>query len=235
MKLSIERKEELDEVQRIIGIKFNDIDLLNQAFVHSSYVNEQKLSKLESNERLEYLGDAVLGLITSEYIFKKYPESDEGGLTKIKSVLVSKPILAKESLKLNLGKFILLGRGEEGGGGRERASILSNVFESTIGAIFLDKGIIEAKEFLNSKFLSDSESEEKKAEDYKSNLQEIFQAKYKKRPVYEVENHSGPEHRKTFSVSVSFKGKVIGKGNGRSKKEAEQEAAKDALLNLKQN
>lgn len=229
LKLSVARRSELQDFQLSVNINFKDPVLLNQAFTHSSYVNENNLSKLESNERLEYLGDAVLGLITSEYLFKKYPEYDEGNLTKIKSVLVSKPILAGESSKLNYGNYILLGKGEESTGGRKRESTLSNVFESVLGAYFLDSGLDEAREFLVDVFLSKIDSNETNMEDYKSELQEIMQARYKKRPVYVIAGHFGPEHEKTFLIKVCFKGKTLGKGKGTSKKEAEQAAAKNAI------
>ena len=229
LKLSASRRADLQEFQKSLNISFKDLALLNQAFIHSSFVNENNLSKLESNERMEYLGDSVLGLITCEYLFRKYTEYDEGSLTKIKSVLVSKPILAGESSKLNYGKYILLGKGEEATGGRQRESTLSNVFESVLGAYFLDSGLEKAREFLVGIFLSKIDSNETNMEDYKSKLQETMQAKYKKRPVYVVSGYSGPEHKKTFMVKVCFKGKTLGKGKGTSKKEAEQAAAKNAI------
>ncbi|MFH1825609.1 MAG: ribonuclease III [Candidatus Firestonebacteria bacterium] len=227
-KISSLREEKLIEFQRNLNLNFKDLFLLNQSLIHTSYVNENKLSKLESNERLELLGDAVLNLVTTEYLYEKYQNYDEGDLTKIKSVLVSKPILAKESLRLNIGEYILLGKGEEILGGRKKESLLANVFESLIGAYYLDSGLGEVKKFIVQTFLKNANTEEETS-DFKTKLQEFVQGKYKKRPVYIVLNHSGPQHQKVFLVKVCFRGNVLGKGKGVNKKEAEQQAAKDAL------
>jgi len=232
IKLSTNRRSELFEFSDKIGIRFKDLSLLNQAFVHSSYIHENGLDPLESNERLEFLGDGVLGIATTEHLYKKHPNYHEGDLTKIKSAVVSKPVLAKESARMNLGKYILLGKGEERSGGRQRDSTLANAFEAIIGAIFLDSGFYTAKDFLRENFLQKLEEKEKEAEDYKSQLQEVLQAKYNKRPVYVVAGHTGPEHSKTFLVKALVKGRLLGKGKGASKKEAEQMAAKEALKKL---
>jgi ribonuclease-3 len=227
-KISSLRKNELIEFQKALNLNFKNIFLLNQAFTHSSYVNENKLSRLESNERLELLGDSVLNLITTEYLYEKYKSYNEGDLTKLRSVLVSKPVLAKASLKLNMGKYILLGKGEEASGGRNKESILSNVFETLIGAYYLDSGLEKVKEFLKKTFLENITIGEE-VNDFKTKLQEVIQSKYKKRPIYVISGYFGPEHRKIFLVKVCFRGKVLGKGKGTSKKEAEQQAAREAL------
>ncbi len=228
-KLTAQRRSELQEFQESLNIGFRDPAILNQAFTHSSFVNENNLGKNGSNERLEYLGDAVLGIITSEHLFKKYPDYDEGSLTKIKSVLVSKPILAGVSMKLGFGKYVLMGKGEAGTGGRNRDSTLANVFEAVLGAYFIDSGLEQVREFLVRSFLHNIDSKQAEADDYKSRLQEVMQAKYKKRPSYAIAGHFGPEHQKTFIVKAMFKGRMLGKGKGNSKKEAEQPAAKNAL------
>lgn len=230
--ITTSRRNELTEFQKNANIYFKDISLLNHAFIHTSYVNENKLLKLESNERLEFLGDAILGLITSEYLYRRYLNYSEGSLTKLKSVLVSQPVLTNGALKLNIGKYILLGKGEDLSGGRERSSTLSNVFEAIIGAYFLDSGLEKVKEFVIKDFLLRMNVKEKGIEDYKSRLQEVIQAKYRRRPVYFVSNHFGPEHKKIFFIKVCFKGKILGKGEGKSKKEAEQQAAKEALKRM---
>lgn len=228
-KILSSREEKLIEFQRDLKLNFKDLSLLNQSLIHTSYVNENKLSKLGSNERLELLGDAVLSLVTTEYLYKKYRDYDEGDLTKIKSNLVSKPVLAKESLRLNIGKYILLGKGEESLEGRRKESILANVFEALIGAYYLDDGLEKVKEFITRTFLEKANIQEDGGSDFKTKLQEVIQAKYKKRPHYIVTGYVGPEHKKVFLVKVCFKGKVLGRGKGNNKKEAEQQAAKEAL------
>ena len=234
IKIISSRRNELIEFQKILGVNFRSLYLLNQALIHTSYVNEHKLSKSDSNERLEFLGDAVLNITTSEYLFRRHANYNEGSLTKIKSFLVSEPVLAKESLKLNMGKYMLLGKGEDSAGGRNRDSILSNVYEAVLGAYFVDSGMDKVKDFIVKNFLVSAEIKEKEIEDYKSDLQELIQKRYKRRPVYLVSGHVGPEHKKMFFVKACFRGKVLGTGSGNSKKEAEQQAAKEALNKLKE-
>ncbi|OGS20131.1 MAG: ribonuclease III, partial [Elusimicrobia bacterium RIFOXYA2_FULL_40_6] len=204
--------------------------LLDEAITHKSYAIETNRDYW--NERLEFLGDSVLSCVIADYLFSMYPDSAEGHLSRIKSQFVSRQMLTKWAQELNLGEFILLSKGEEATGGRERESILSNALESLLGAIYLEKGFKTAKKFIIEYF-----SEKKITSDFdlKSKLQEIIQAKYKILPVYAVVNESGPEHEKCFEIEVSVKKKVLGKGTGKSKKEAEQQAAKQALSFLSKN
>lgn len=235
IKITPSRRNELIEFQNSLGIDFKDLFLLNQSLIHTSFVNENRLFKSDSNERLEFLGDAVLSLVTNEYLFKTHLNYNEGSLTKIKSFLVSEPVLARESLKLNIGKYMLLGKGENSAGGRNRDSILSNVYEAVIGAYFVDSGMEKVKDFIIRTFLINAEVKKLEIEDYKSELQELIQKMYKKRPVYQVSGNVGPEHKKVFFVKACFRGKILGKGSGSSKKEAEQRAANEALKKLKEN
>ncbi|MEI6845585.1 MAG: ribonuclease III [Candidatus Firestonebacteria bacterium] len=222
-------KTDLEEFQNIIGYRFKDIDILATVFSHSSFVNENKLHKKDSNERLEFLGDAVVGVITNAYLFEKYPEANEGFLTRVKSLAVSQPSLAEAARKCKLGGYLLLGKGEETSEGRAKESNLSNAFEALAGAIYLDGGLSGATKFMKEFVLNDLVVDAREAKDYKSELQEIIQKKHKKRPVYHIASEEGPEHKKIFIVRVAFGGKILGEGRGKSKKEAELAAAKEAL------
>lgn len=217
-----------------LQISFNSIELLNQAFIHESYANERKDLKLISNERLEFLGDSVLGLSVTEFIYFKYSEAPEGELNKIRAAVVSRPTLAQKSATLQLGDYLLLSKGEEAGGGRNRASLLANVFEALIGVVFLDQGLDVAKKFIISQ-LEDKIDSAKRNElfrDYKSVLQELAQKEYKCCPYYEVVKEEGPDHCKVFEIQAILNEKILGIGRGKSKKEAEQEAARQALTDL---
>jgi len=200
---------------------------LLQALTHKSYAIEQRIDAW--NERLEFLGDSILSAVIAEFLYFKFPEKSEGILSRIKSQLVSGRMLAAIAKKLDLGKYLLLSIGEESTGGRNRESILSDTFESVLGAIYLDKGFETAKEFViqwlpkRGIFID---------VDYKSRLQEIIQKKYKILPLYEITEVTGPEHDKTFQVTVRNKKSLLGKGEGKSKKHAEQQAAKQALDKL---
>ena len=224
----------LEDLTKKLQISFNNIDLLNQAFIHESYANERKDLKLVSNERLEFLGDSVLGLSVTEYIYFKYDEAPEGELNKIRAAVVSRPTLAEKAAALHLGKYLLLSKGEEAGGGRTRASLLANVFEALIGVIFLDQGLDEAKKFIISQLKDKIESAKRNElfRDYKSILQEMAQKEYKCCPYYEVLKEEGPDHCKIFEIKAMLNEKVLGIGRGKSKKEAEQEAARQALTDL---
>lgn len=222
----------LKDLEERIGYRFRDIALLKQALTHSSFTNEQKINKAKNYERLEFLGDAVLELVSSEFLFKLHPDVPEGELTKQRAAMVCEPSLAFCARDLELGQFMLLGRGEETTGGRERESITSDAMEAVIGAIYLDGGMEPAKAFIDRFILSDLEDKQL-FYDSKSNLQELIQGKLKKEFNYELLEESGPEHNKTFRVSVSMENECLGTGTGRTKKAAEQQAAYKALLLLR--
>lgn len=208
--------------------------LLKEALTHRSYINENKLKGLKDNEELEFLGDAVLGLVISDYLYRKYPQYSCGELSKLKGIVVSEPILTKQAKILGVGKRLLLGKGEEKAGGRVRSSILSDVLEAIIGALYLDRGLRAARDFILEEFIKEINSltKEKYLQDYKGLLQEIIQAEFKRKPGYKVVLERGPQHRKTFTVEARLGKMVIGKGKGNSKKEAEQKAAQQALSTI---
>jgi len=222
----------LSILEERIGYHFRDESLLKQAITHSSFTNEQKINKARHYERLEFLGDAVLELVSSEFLFRENPNLPEGQLTKMRASMVCEPALAFCAKDLELGKFMRLGKGEESSGGRNRDSITSDAMEALIGAIYLDGGMDEAKRFINRFILSDMENKVL-FYDSKSNLQELIQGSLKKEFHYEVLQESGPEHDKTFVVEVLMDHISIGKGTGRTKKAAEQQAAYEALLLLR--
>lgn len=215
-----------------LSIKFKDRLLLENAFVHRSYLNEHKSHYLPSNEKLEFLGDSVLSLATSIYLYKHFPSLDEGAYTDIKASIVRMESLAEAAKKLELGKYLFLSKGEEQNGGRENTNILADCLESFIGALFLDKGFEVAYEFIHQKLFKDKLDyivEHMLYLSPKSRVQEIIQATYRSLPHYEILSEKGPEHKKEFIVAVSFNQKKLGEGKGSSKKEAEENAAKDAL------
>lgn len=219
-------------IQEIIGYQFNNTNILKQALTHSSYSNEKQMSKLYNNERLEFLGDAVLELVSSEYLYKIYPDKPEGELTKIRASLVCEKSLTYSSNKYYIGDYLFLGKGEEATGGRQRPSILSDALEAIIGGIFLDGGFSNAKEFVVEYVLKDA-LEQEFFYDSKTILQEIIQSEYKDAIQYEVINQEGPDHDKKFTVSIRVNDKEIGIGKGKTKKAAEQEAAHQAILKIK--
>lgn len=223
----------LGRLEERIGYQFRDRALLQQAMTHSSFTNEQKINKAQNYERLEFLGDAVLELAASEFLFREYPEVPEGELTKQRASMVCEPSLAFCARDLELGSFIRLGKGEESTGGRNRDSITSDAMEALIGAIYLDGGMAEARSFIDRFVLSDLEDKQL-FYDSKSNLQELVQGKLKKELNYELLEESGPEHNKTFRVSVKMGMEILGEGRGRTKKAAEQQAAYQALLRLRE-
>ena len=220
----------LEELQANIGITFNDINLLRHAFVHRSHLNESKEFQ-ESNERLEFLGDAVLSFVTSQYLYTTYPDFPEGTLTNIRSTLVKTKSLSTVATELNLGTLLLLSRGEESSGGRSNESLLADCFEALLGALFLDQGIEVVKQFLVRWLLGKTEAiiQTKSYVDFKSLLQEITQEKTKISPIYRVTKSEGPDQNKTFWVEVVARDTVLGAGVGKSKQEAEQKAAQNAL------
>ncbi len=220
----------LKALEQSIGITFNEPALLELAFVHRSHLNESKRFT-ESNERLEFLGDAVLSFVTSEYLYTTYPEYPEGTLTNIRSTLVKTKSLAGVAQTLGLGSLLLLSRGEESSGGRTNESLLADCYEALLGAIYLDSGIDTVRAFLKNTLLLKTEEiiRTKSYVDFKSLLQEIIQEKTKVSPLYRVTKSEGPDHNKTFWVEVLTEGTVVGSGQGKSKQEAEQSAAQDAL------
>lgn len=224
--------EVLKKVEEVINYSFSKVELLQEALTHSSYANEHRNYHVKDNERLEFLGDAILDLIISEYLFKKHPEMPEGDLSKIRASIVCENSLAKMSRLMNVGEYLLLGKGEELTGGRERSSILADAFEAITGAIFLDGGFDAAKAYLTRTLVHQVEqvhSLEDLYTDYKTLLQEQIQKESSEPIHYEVTGEEGPDHDKHFYVEVYHEDKMLGKGIGKSKKEAEQDAAKKAL------
>lgn len=227
------RYKELDKFMSIIKTKFNDKSLLNRALTHRSYVNETGFQAVD-NERLEYLGDSVLALIVNEYLYRRFDDYKEGNLAKIKSAVVSEETLASVSKRLLLGGFILMGKGEEQCGGRERPSILANTLEAVIGAIYLDSGLKEARRFVLNLLKKDIERIDNLTylRDPKTTLQEYVQKKYKKRPIYEVVEERGPDHSKEFIVKLIINGEEVNRGEGSSKRKAEMNAAMEILKKI---
>ena len=219
-----------EELEKKLGYTFQDRTLLETALSHSSYANENKALSLESNERLEFLGDSVLGQIVATYLYLRYPKMPEGQMTRLRADLVCETSLHEVAQKLELGRYIKLGRGEEHTGGRERESILADAVEAVIAAMYLDGGIDVSKHFIDTYILAGFEAEETHSvTDYKTALQERVQRRAGQVLNYELVAQSGPDHRKTFTMRVTLNGKPIGEGNGRTKKEAEQNAAKSGL------
>ena len=226
-------KEEVrKELEEKIRYHFRNPKLMEEALTHSSYSNEHRLGRLENNERLEFLGDAVLEIVTSEFLYRTYPQKPEGELTKLRASMVCEQTLAFFARALDLGSYLLLGKGEDLTGGRERASVTSDAMEAMIGAVYLDGGFANAKEFVHHFVLNDIEHKQLFI-DSKTILQEIVQGELECEPVYELVGEEGPNHNKKFLVQVSIKGAVFGRGSGRTKKAAEQEAAYAAILKLK--
>ena len=222
-------EESLKELEKKIGYTFENHKLLERAMMHSSYTNEKHLEKYRCNERLEFLGDAVLELISSEYLFGELPRVSEGELTKTRASMVCEPSLAMCARDIDLGSYLLLGKGEEATGGRMRDSITSDAMEALIGAIYLDGGFTSAKEFIHRFILTDLE-DKKLFYDSKTILQEIVQANKAGNITYELVGEEGPDHNKTFEVRVRIGGQPYGSGKGRSKKAAEQKAAYQAII-----
>ena len=221
----------LHEFEEVIGYHFNNQGLLRQALTHSSYANERHMKKHSDNERLEFLGDAVLEVTSSEFLYQKYPDYSEGELTKLRASLVCEPTLAFCTRAIDLGKYLYLGKGEDLTGGRNRKSILSDALEAVIGAIFLDGGFANAKEFIKRFILNDLENK-KLFFDSKTILQEIVQAHFKEEISYRMIGEEGPDHDKSFHAAVLIGEKEYGTGTGRTKKAAEQEAAYQSILRL---
>ncbi|MDC7287106.1 ribonuclease III [Blautia schinkii] len=225
--------KKLEKLEQIIGYTFQNKTLLNQALTHSSYANEKKLGKLGSNERLEFLGDAVLELISSDYLFAKFPQLPEGELTKKRASLVCEPSLAYCAREFGLPGFLLLGKGEDMTGGRNRDSIVSDATEALLGAIYLDGGFANAKEFVLRFILNDMEHKQL-FYDSKTILQEIVQEDGSQPVEYVLVKEEGPDHNKNFTVEAMVNGKNMGCGSGHTKKAAEQAAAYQAIRKMRQ-
>jgi len=222
-------------LEKKLGIEFKNPKLLIEALTHRSYLNEVPQEKRSSNERLEFLGDSILSFIISEWLFSHFPHSPEGTLTAFRSNLVKTETLAKTAQKLSLGNYLFLSKGERKSGGQENPTILANTLEAVVGAIFLDRGLDLVKKFIHSQFKTILQNLTVKGElkDFKSLLQEKTQAKNKLSPTYKTVKEAGPSHAKVFTVEVFLGKKLLGKGQGKSKQAAEEEAAKNALEKLK--
>jgi ribonuclease-3 len=225
---------ELAEFEDIIGYKFKDRDALVLALTHSSYANEHNLGKYEYNERLEFLGDAVLEFFVSRYIFEKFPQMPEGGLTKLRAGAVCEGTLAKKAHEIRLGEFLRLGKGEELTGGRNRDSVLADAFEAVIGSVLVDGGIPAAEKYVLGLMTDEINAlrDSFMFMDFKTRLQEIVQKTSKLPLKYTIVGESGPDHGKVFEAEVLHDGVILGRGTGHSKKEAEQEAAKAAISKI---
>ncbi len=222
----------MQDLEEKIGYQFKDKSLIRQAMTHSSFSNEQKINKWKNYERIEFLGDAVLELVSSDFFYRKYPQETEGKLTKMRASAVCEQALAITARQLELGKYMVFGKGEEANGGRERESIIADAVEATIGAIYLDAGMEEAKKFIDRFVLNDLENKQL-FYDAKSILMERIQEKKSGELTYELLSETGPEHEKTFEMQAMLDGKPIGYGKGKSKKLAQQHAAYDALTRQK--
>ena len=221
-------------LEKSLGYQFHNPALLEEALRHSSYANEHRGDNVFSNERLEFLGDSVLGFVTAEYLFAKHPTAPEGELTRIRALLVCEDSLHEVAQRLKLGEYLKLGHGEESCGGRTRPSILADATEAVFAAVYLDGGIRAASELIH-RVLLDKEREETaeaKRRDYKTKLQELVQRTPNQVLTYRLIGEKGPDHDKVFSFAVLLNDTVVGTGEGRSKKEAEQMAAKDALESM---
>lgn len=229
-----ERRRALLTLCGRLGVSFRDLRLLNQALMHRSYVHDADLGRGESNERMEFLGDAVLGLVVNEHLYSQYARRQEGRLTKIKSLVVSEAVLSRTAEELDLGEFILLSENERTSGGGQRTSIIADAFEAVIGAVYLDSGLRDARRFVWRHILSSIEEllQVEEYRNYKSIVQEYAQRKFGARPRYRVVSAKGPEHERTFFVELRLGGRALGRGEGKNKKEAEQMAARSALGKL---
>ena len=222
----------IKDLETAIGYRFHNISLLQNALTHSSYANERWHNSLLSNERLEFLGDSVLGMLVAEYLFRSFPDRPEGELTRMRADMVCEKTLAAVANRIGLGEHLLLGHGEEQGGGRTRDSILADAVESVIAACFLDGGLEASLKFVQQFILVDVPVTRLHNTDYKTSLQELVQQKKNQVLSYALVGQSGPDHDKQFEVEVSLNGTAVGKGTGRSKKRAEQDAARAAIEKL---
>ena len=225
----------ISDLESAIGYRFENISLLQNALAHSSYANERWHNGLMSNERLEFLGDSILGMTVADYLYRTFPDRPEGELTRMRADMVCEKTLAAVANRIGLGQHLLLGHGEEQGGGRSRDSILADAVESIIAACYLDGGFEAAAIFIKTFILCEVPVKKLHNVDYKTTLQELVQQKKNQVLAYTLVGESGPDHDKQFVVEVSLNGKVVGKGSGRSKKKAEQDAARVAIEALFSN
>ncbi|MBQ7415876.1 MAG: ribonuclease III [Oscillospiraceae bacterium] len=222
----------ISDLETAIGYRFKNISLLQNALTHSSYANERWHNSLMSNERLEFLGDSILGMTVADHLYRNFPDRPEGELTRMRADMVCEKTLAAVANRIGLGQHLLLGHGEEQGGGRSRESILADAVESIIAACYLDGGFESAAAFIRSFILCHVPVNQLKNVDYKTGLQELVQRKKNQVLTYALVGESGPDHDKQFVVEVSLNGQVVGQGTGRSKKRAEQDAARAAMEKL---
>jgi len=232
--MNSDRKRELREFEKLLNIHFDRLELLNVALTHSSYANQQNLNYNQHNERLEFLGDSVLSMAVSDYLYKKYKTKHEGKLTRMRAGVVCEAALVEISKKLNVSKYLRIGKGEELSGGREKDSLLADACEAVIASIYLDRGFDEARDFVLSHLISkiDTIVKDHNYNDFKSKLQEYVQKNLMAAIKYNVKEESGPAHDRLFQIELYLDNKCYGIGIGKSKKEAEQNAAKEALKNL---
>jgi len=228
---------DLAALQQTLGISFNDSSLLERALVHSSYINENPSLAPTSNERLEFLGDAALGLIVAEKLYRDFPDCDEGEMTRLRAALIRGDTLARMARAIRLGNYLYLGKGEEASGGRNKPANLAGALEAVIAAIFLDQGSAITRDFILRLFNKELQkvASQGAGVDYKSQLQELIQAREQQTPVYRVIKTIGPDHDKRFTVEVRVGDTVLGKGSGKGKKAAETEAARSALEQFSAN
>ena len=222
----------ISDLEQAIGYRFKNITLLQNALSHSSYANERWHDSLKSNERLEFLGDSILGMVVADHLYKTFPDRPEGELTRMRADMVCEQSLANIADRIGLGGHLLLGHGEEQGGGRGRASILADAVESVIAATYLDGGMEAAQRFIETFVLCNVPVSRLRNVDYKTHLQELVQQKKNQVISYQLVGESGPDHDKHFDVEVAVNGEVVGRGTGTSKKRAEQDAACNALKSL---
>lgn len=223
----------MKKLQEILGYTFRDTRLLHNALTHSSYANENRASGETSNERLEFLGDSVLGMVVADYLYRGHSDMPEGELTRTRAALVCEGSLVEVARKWDLGSYLLLGRGEDAGGGRQRPSIRADAVEAVIAAVYLDGGIDRARSLITRFILTDNDREQDGLDrDFKTALQELAQRENGRVLEYRLAGESGPDHAKLFTVEVCLNGAVIGTGEGRSKKEAEQSAARAGICRL---
>lgn len=222
----------MEKLEEKLGYTFQNRALLENALTHSSYANENKHTGAQSNERLEFLGDSVLGMVTADYLYRVHPDLPEGDLTRTRAALVCEGSLVEVAQQLELGTYLKLGKGEDAGGGRERPSIVADAVEAVLAAVYLDGGIGSARKIIQ-RFILDREEEKSGSRDYKTALQELVQRESGQVLAYRLVGSTGPDHAKRFQVEVELNGAPAGAGEGRSKKEAEQMAAKAAIAKLK--
>lgn len=223
--------EEINKIIKKIGVEFKNISLLKTAFTHRSYLNENRGKGLENNERLEFLGDAVLELIISSYLFEKYPKKTEGDLTSIRAAIVRTESLGEETRRLDLGQYLKMSKGEEDSGGKEKEYLLANLYEAILGAIYLEHGYDVCKDFVSRTLLLkiDKIISEKLFIDPKTKIQEMMQSKFRVTPIYQILKEDGPDHDKVFTVGLYNGEQMLSEGQGHSKQKAEEDAAKNAI------